>query len=241
MSSIDLGPLGRITFSRNAPSSGEPETANPAQTEAAPDTGNADRPVAPPIDDPGTQDDRASNDHAQLDENGGSKRRFAVARSVSTRRVRLATATLIIVTAVAGASVLAVSNHDRVQIHDSAESVKAAVNHQVSAMLSYDHATVDKQLVDAATGLTPDFRPEYQKLIEQAVIPGAREKQVNTQVTVAGTSVVSLDANQAELLLLLNQVTSTSAEPNPSTAGSRVIVSAVKSGDRWLVDGLRPV
>ncbi|MGV9860672.1 hypothetical protein ACWDTD_18750 [Gordonia sp. NPDC003425] len=255
MSSLNLGRFGRITFTRPTADADvdtldtevgtpdaevgtldtEPGTLDADVGTLDTEAGTLDTEVGTLDAEAGTLDTEVGTPDAEVGtldaEEGGSR----------WRKPAIAGAAVLTIAAVAGGVVLGVSNHGRAEVRDSEDGMKSAVTRQVVNMLSYDHATIDKQMSTAAEGLTPTFRSDFTKLADQVVIPGAKEKQVDTKVTVAGNSVVSLTADRAQLLLLLNQTTSSAAEKNPSTAGSRVIVTAIKSGDRWLIDSLQPV
>ncbi|MFC9892740.1 h domain protein [Nocardia sp. NPDC127579] len=111
----------------------------------------------------------------------------------------------------------------------------------VAAMFTYDFATVDKELPKAAEALSPKFRADYLKLINQAIAPGAKEKQLTVRATTQAGGIVSAETEHAVVLLFLNQVTTSKDSPQGTTTGSRVRVALDKSEDRWLVDAVTPV
>ncbi|MEV0540592.1 h domain protein [Nocardia salmonicida] len=111
----------------------------------------------------------------------------------------------------------------------------------VSAMFTYEPATVDTELPRAADNLTESFRAEYLKLIEQAIAPGAKEKQLTVKATTQAEGVVSADPEKAVVLLYLNQLTTSKDSPEGATSGSRVRVSLDKTDNRWLVSQVTPV
>ncbi|MFD4439717.1 h domain protein [Nocardia sp. NPDC058519] len=111
----------------------------------------------------------------------------------------------------------------------------------VSAMFTYEPATVDTELPKAADNLTESFRAEYLKLIEQAIAPGAKEKQLTVKATTQAEGVVSADPEKAVVLLYLNQLTTSKDSPDGATSGSRVRVSLEKADNRWLVAQVTPV
>ena len=247
MSSLNLGRFGRITISRDNSTRDctNRDTDGDAATEEAP---TEDATPSVERDDISTDVERAvestaeqnpaESGHEPADVSGGvvgSRRRKSVGVML------LAVTGVVVIAALAIGTVLAVANQRRTDVNRAAGEVTSTVDRQVTAMLSYDHATVEKQLDAAGSGLTPQFRPEFSRLVADAVIPGAREKQINTKVIVAGSSIVSLERDRAELLMMLNQLTTSAAAPDPSTTGSRVLVTAVRSGDTWLVDSLKPI
>ncbi|WP_446224155.1 h domain protein [Nocardia sp. IBHARD005] len=111
----------------------------------------------------------------------------------------------------------------------------------VSAMFTYEPATVDTELPRAADNLTEQFRAEYLKLVEQAIAPGAKEKQLTVKATTQAEGVVSAEPEHAVVLLYLNQLTTSKDSPEGATSGSRVRVTLDKAGNRWLVAQVTPV
>lgn len=132
------------------------------------------------------------------------------------------------------------------KIQDSAaESARseavAAAEEQSVAMLAYDFENVDEQAAAAAEGLTGDFRDEYMNLMQNIIAPGAKEKSISVQVSVQASSVVSADADHAVTLLFLNQITTSSENPEAVSSGSRVRVELENQDGRWLVNRLTPI
>lgn len=132
--------------------------------------------------------------------------------------------------------------HHQDQLTEQARTeALAAASKQAVAMLAYDFKDVDSQLASAAEGLTGSFRDDYNKLVLEAIAPGAKERQLNVQVTVQAASVISADADDAAVLLYLNQTTTSSDVPDARTSGSRVRVDLEEVDGRWLVNRLTPV
>ena len=235
---ISLGRIGRLTLTRpdrtdtlpddtadepqpegtepEAPEDATPEDSAPEDTDAA----TTDEPET------GTPDDDSTADHPPR------------------RRLRVAVAAVAAIVAVAmlvTGIILAIDNGHRDDIRSASGPLTSTVAGTVVSMLSYDHKTVADDLAKADPGLTKEFREEYTKLTKDTIVSAAQEKKVITKVTVVGNSIIEQSAGNAKLLLFLNQMTTTAANPDPTTTGSRVEVQAVRSGDRWLVDSLRPV
>ncbi|MFC4124460.1 h domain protein [Nocardia rhizosphaerae] len=142
------------------------------------------------------------------------------------------------------AIVLGVSGYQLWQ-HDRTEQARtdamSTAGRTVSAMFTYEPATVDTELVRAADGLTESFRNDYLQLIREAIAPGAKEKQLTVKATTQAEAVISADPDHAVVLLYLNQLTTSKDTPDGTTSGSRVRVSLDKSDDRWLVSQVTPV
>ena len=130
-----------------------------------------------------------------------------------------------------------VRNSDTARI----ESVQAAKDTTVK-MLSYKPDSVDKELNDARSLLTGDFRDQYTSLINDVVIPGAKEKQISAVATIPenGAASVSADPNHAVVLLFVNQ-TVVVGQDAPTDTASSVRVTLDKVGDSWLISKFDPV
>ncbi|WP_225727736.1 MULTISPECIES: h domain protein [unclassified Nocardia] len=154
---------------------------------------------------------------------------------------------LLITMAVVAAAALAVGGFNGYRIwnnHQTEQARKdavAAAGRTVAAMFTYDYKTVDTELPKAADNLSGTFRSDYTKLIQQAIIPGAKEKQLAVQATTQAGGVVSAGRDHAVVLLFLNQVTTSKDSPQGTTTGSRVRVTLDKRDSRWLVAQVTPV
>lgn len=120
------------------------------------------------------------------------------------------------------------------------EAVEAAKS-QAVAMLAYDFNTVDTQLPSAADGLTGTFREDYMTLVNDTIIPGAKERQLVVQTSVQAAAVIETTPDTAAVLLYLNQITTSKDAPDATTSGSRVRIDLQKVDGQWLVDSLKPV
>lgn len=130
---------------------------------------------------------------------------------------------------------------DADQREKAGEQALEAANKAVPAMFSYEYTTVDTELPKAADMLSPAFREDYLGLINQAIVPGAKEKQLTVLATAQAGGVVESDRDRAVVMLFLNQVTTGKDSPEGTTTGSRVRVALDRDGDRWLVDAVTPV
>jgi Mce-associated membrane protein len=121
----------------------------------------------------------------------------------------------------------------------SSESVRAASESTV-AMLSYKPATVDSDLQAARDRLTGPFRDSFTSLVNDVVIPGAKEKQIFSTVNVPAAASISADDQHALVLVYVNQTTVIANDPPTETASS-VKVSLDKVDGRWLVSDFAPI
>ncbi|MCU1694196.1 MAG: hypothetical protein JWR34_259 [Mycobacterium sp.] len=130
---------------------------------------------------------------------------------------------------------------------DSARDVVTAQNQSVAAategaiaLLSYQAASVDKQLAAARDRLTGTFRDSYGALIHDVVIPGAQQKQISAVATVPAAASVSATPDHAVVLVFVDQSVTVGADTPTSTASS-VKVTLDRIGGRWLISDFTPV
>lgn len=119
------------------------------------------------------------------------------------------------------------------------ESVRAATDSTI-AMLSYNPDTVEKDLGAARDRLTGDFRDSYTALINDVVIPGAKQQKITATANVAAAAPVSATESQAVVLVFVNQTTVIGNEPPTNTASS-VRITLERSAGRWLISQFEPV
>lgn len=119
------------------------------------------------------------------------------------------------------------------------EAVQVAKDSTV-AMLSYQPETVEQQLNEARNLLTGEFAESYTGLINDVVIPGAKEKQISAVASVPAAAPVSADLDDAVVLVFLNQ-TVVVGQDAPTDSASSVRVTLEKVDGRWLISQFEPV
>ncbi|WP_024800803.1 h domain protein [Nocardia sp. BMG51109] len=157
------------------------------------------------------------------------------------RPVLFVAATVLVVAAAAVASLTGFRYWSDHQAEQARVDSVAAARRTVEAMFTYDFNTVDKELPKAADNLTPSFRNDYLKLINQAIAPGAKEKQLTVHATAQSAGVVSAERSHATVLVYLNQVTTSKDSPQGNVTPSRVRVAVDKDDGRWLVGQVTPI
>jgi Mce-associated membrane protein len=119
------------------------------------------------------------------------------------------------------------------------QSMQAATAGTI-ALLSYTPDKVDQQLNDARGLLTGEFLASYTSLINEVVIPGAKQQQISAVATVPKAGSVSADPRHAVVLLFVNQSVTVGSDAPTSTASS-VRVTVDKVGGKWLISEFTPV
>lgn len=121
-----------------------------------------------------------------------------------------------------------------------AEAIAAAPG-RVEALLSYDSPTVDADLARAAGGATGEFGDGFREFASKTVAPQSKERQISTRARVAEVGFLSGTANHAQLLMFVDQITTSAAQPAPATASSRVRVGLDLVDGQWLVSEMTPI
>jgi Mce-associated membrane protein len=208
---------------------------SPALAESA--AGAADqRSAADPDADEATSDETATEEAAtEADQPGSRPRRLRIARVVAFGGLP-AMALLLAV----GAGVLKWQDAT-VRDSDTARvaSVQAAKDSTV-VMLSYQPDTVEKDLVAARDKLTGAFRDSYSSLTNDVVIPGAKQRHISAVASVPAAASVSASANDAVVLVFVNQ-TAIVGNDAPTSTASTVRVTLAKVDGRWLVSQFDPI
>lgn len=129
------------------------------------------------------------------------------------------------------------SRHDA---REAAQETPRVAAEAAVALLSYQPDTVQADLDSAKSNLTGDFLDAYSRLIDELVIPGAREKQISAIATVPAAASTSATSDRAVVLLFVNQTTTIGADAPTSTA-STVRVTLDRVDNRWLISQFEPV
>ncbi|MDR7170710.1 Mce-associated membrane protein [Nocardia kruczakiae] len=170
-----------------------------------------------------------------------SERGVSTQGSGKLRPILFISAAVLFVAAVAMASVTGYKYWSDKQVEHARTDAVPAARHAVESVFTYDFKTVDTELPKSADNLTPSFRKDYLKLIQQAIAPGAKEKQLTVQANATAAGVVSAERSHAVVLLYLNQVTTSKDSPQGTVTPSRVRVALDKDGGHWLVDAITPI
>lgn len=124
--------------------------------------------------------------------------------------------------------------------HSAATATVQAATDSTVAILSYRPDTVDETLRAARDRLTGNFRDAYTSLVNDVVIPGAKQKQISAIATVPAAASVSATDDHAVVLVFVNQSTIVGTDAPTETASS-VRVTLEKIDGRWLISEFTPI
>ena len=150
-------------------------------------------------------------------------------------RARRIAGVLMIVALLAATAVLgylAWQNHRDDELRRTAA---ADATRLVTQLASYDHTDVDANLDAVVAEATPDFAERYREVSD-----GLRELLASGEGTSTGTvshaAVESIDEERAVVLVFLAQEVANVTVPEGRVDSSRMVVTIVRDGDRWLLN-----
>jgi Mce-associated membrane protein len=130
-----------------------------------------------------------------------------------------------------------VAYHARSEARVEAARGQAVAAAQVSAVaiLSYDYRHLDADFAAARKVLTGSFARDYVATTSKVVRPGAVQYHAVVKAEVAAESVISATAGQVDVLLFVNQTTTSTRLDGPRVDLNRVRLTLVKVDGSWLV------
>ncbi|MCW2598787.1 MAG: hypothetical protein JWM02_616 [Frankiales bacterium] len=102
-------------------------------------------------------------------------------------------------------------------------------------VFSYDYRHLDKDFKAGRATTTGQFQGEYDKTTARLVTDVAPRYKAVVLAAVSEASVVSATQNQVVTLVFLNQQSSSSLMSNPKITQSRLEMTMVRRGGKWLV------
>lgn len=121
------------------------------------------------------------------------------------------------------------------------EQARAAAETIVMDLLTYGHESVAEDLDAALADVTGTFAEDYQQLVDEAIVPISRERQIDTEAVVVQSGIVASDADSVTVLLFVDQSTTSSDAPGTRRDLSRIEVTASEIDGVWKINRLEAV
>jgi Mce-associated membrane protein len=96
--------------------------------------------------------------------------------------------------------------------------------------------TLEQDAEEVTSFMTASYAKAFQKTVDGLLTAPAEQVKAQVEAKVMASGVASAEPNQVQVLLFIDQVSTTTANKDPQTALNRVVFTMVKSGDRWLVN-----
>jgi Mce-associated membrane protein len=123
----------------------------------------------------------------------------------------------------------------------AARSAITAASQGTVAVYSYASNTFDRDIASAKSHLTGDFLAQYEREATTGVAAAAKQKLMKTSAAVVAAAVSRLRPDSADVLIFLNQTTTTADAPGPAMSEGSMMVSLSKVDGKWLISGMKPV
>jgi Mce-associated membrane protein len=162
-------------------------------------------------------------------------------RALGNRALAVAGALLLASLVAAGSVYWFLYRPDRLTDEAAQEQVLEAARVGTEAVLSYSSASLDENLATAKSHLTGNFLEHYSQFTDTVVRPAVTQKGVKTEASVARAAISQIRPGKAEVLVFVNQVTTSKDRPAPALATSSVMMTLVKSQGSWLISEFNPV
>lgn len=161
------------------------------------------------------------------------------ARSPGPSRLLVACVAVVALVALVGAG-WTVREAQRADAADEARRVAPAVAAEAAqAVLSYDYETLAEDRDAGVRYFTGAYREEYIETMDTVIAEAAPQTQAVVTAEVLDTAVVSAEPGRAEVLLYVNQTTTSTAQGGePQVALNRVRFTMVEEDGTWLVEDI---
>lgn len=109
------------------------------------------------------------------------------------------------------------------------------------ALLSYAPDSLDQDIAGARSHLTGDFLDYYSEFAQKFVVPAAKQKDIHATASVVRAAPITVESDTAQVLVFLNQATTSRDNPEPAQAASAVKVGLAKVDGNWLISSFDPI
>jgi Mce-associated membrane protein len=119
-------------------------------------------------------------------------------------------------------------------------ALPALAKDEIPRVFAYDFQTVERSLSEAFPLLTPSYRREFERSVNDQIIPEAKKREVVVQASVVGVGVIAAKRDSASVMVYMNR-TVTDKSKQPVYDGSRLRVDYQRVGGKWLIDFMTPI
>jgi len=119
---------------------------------------------------------------------------------------------------------------------DALSAAPAQAERAAEQILSYDYADLQHDTSAAAAYMTSAYAQTFTRTVDDLLADSATAQRGVVSARVMASGVVSVDGGKVDVLLFVDQTSTTKANKRPQTALNRVVLSMVDEDGRWLVD-----
>lgn len=155
-------------------------------------------------------------------------------------RLLVAIVAVLAVLATIGAVLVTIDARDAEATERARRVAPSAATEAAERVLSYSHESIAADRDAGVKYFTESYRKDYVDTMDSVIADGAAQVEAVVEADVLKTAVVRAEPGAAEVLLYVNQVTTSKAnDGEPTTALNRVRFSMVDRDGTWLVDDIQ--
>ncbi len=121
------------------------------------------------------------------------------------------------------------------------DALEKAASSGTQAALSYNYQHLSTDFAAAEKFMTPSFAANYKKTTATQVQSLAAKYKAVSAATVLGAGIDSSSSSHATVLVFVDQTVKNSQLSAPRLDRSRIEVTLVRSGGKWLISQLSPI
>ncbi|MDP9821991.1 Mce-associated membrane protein [Nocardioides massiliensis] len=154
-------------------------------------------------------------------------------------RLMVAVVVVLAVLAAGTAVWLRMQASEAAQVEDARRVAPAVAAEAAEAVLAYSHDTLAADRDAGVKYFTGNYRDDYVETMDSVIADTASQTEATVVAEVLETGVIRAEPGRAEVLLYVNQVTTSKAnDGQPTTALNRVRFTMVERDGTWLVDDI---
>ncbi len=131
----------------------------------------------------------------------------------------------------------AAAESSRLTDEDERSALLVAAAELSQRVLTYHHDTFDEDVQETSSRLTPEFREDYARAMQQVRANTARNR-ISQEASAVSSAIISATQDQAQVLVFVNQETSSARNKTERVARNRLVVDLVHVGGDWTIAGV---
>ncbi len=120
---------------------------------------------------------------------------------------------------------------------DARSTLLAAAAELSQRVLTYQHDSFEEDVRTTSARLTPEFAEEYSQAMEQVRANTARNR-ISQEATAVSSAIISATEDEAQVLVFINQTTSSARTKAEQVVRNRLVVDLVRVDGDWTIAGV---
>ena len=120
---------------------------------------------------------------------------------------------------------------------DARSTLLVAAAELSQRVLTYHHDSFEEDIRTASAQLTPEFAEEYAQAMKQVRANTARNR-ISQEATAVSSAIISATQDEAQVLVFVNQTTSSARSRAEQVVRNRLVVDLVRVDGDWTIAGV---